>query len=318
MSLAGTFIRNFYRPSFWTDSVAPWTIETAVNGYFDHLSRGGFDIMAEDWDNCIIIDACRFDMFREQNSIPGRLEHRRSKGSTTFEFFEENFLGSTYHDTVYVTANPVPRVEKWCRVNLDAVFYKVVDIWEDHWDEDLNSVLPAPVKTAIKDAHSNHPDKRILGHFIQPHQPFIGPTGKQIEQRGMRAYDLVKGSRVDSRKTIWDQLKAGDIKAEVVWQAYRENLDIVLPHIETLCDELIGKTIVTSDHGNMIGDLAWPFPIRQYGHPPGIHTKKLVKVPWLEIESDTRREIVSEPPVQSEPVSDEQEQLKRLSALGYR
>lgn len=318
MELVEAVLPNFYDFTSWIESVGTYSLETALGVYSTWRSTSGSDLMAEDWDNCLIIDACRFDVFRDQNSIPGELGHRRSRGSCTFEFFERNFLDSTCHDTVYVTANPVPRVEKWCQVDLDSVFYEVVDVWEDHWDEELNTVPPAPVETAIRDAHSDYPDKRILGHFIQPHQPFLGETGRQIDGRGMRAYDLATGREADTGKSVWDQLEDGELARELVWKAYRENLDIVLSHVESLCEDLTGKTVVTSDHGNLFGEFAWPFPVRKYGHPPEIYTKKLVQVPWLEIEADARREIVAEPPLESAPDSSESERLERLSALGYR
>lgn len=288
-----------------------------MNTYSERRSSGGPGLMSQEWDNCILLDACRFDVFEQRNRIPGSLSYRYSKGSCTPEFFRENFLESTHHDTVYVTANPVPRVEKWCQVELDSVFHDVIDVWEDHWDEDLQTVPPAPVEGAIEDALSEYPDKRILGHFIQPHQPFIGETGQRIEGRGMRAYDLATGGRPDSGKSVWDRLEDGDVSPDLAWEAYRENLDIVLPHVETLCEVLPGKTVVTSDHGNLFGEFAWPFPVRGYGHPPGVHTKKLRKVPWLDVESNARREIVSEPPVQSSS-AEGSARPERLSALGYR
>lgn len=292
--------------------------EGAMKEYSKYRSSRKSGIMSNDWDNCIIIDACRFDVFDQQNRIPGNLSYRYSAGSNTAGFFESNFLDSTYNDTVYVTANPVPRVEKWCQVDIDSVFHDVIDIWEDHWDDDLDTVPPAPVETATKDALSEYPNKRILCHFIQPHQPFIGETGRQINARGMQAYDSVAGGHVDSKKSVWDQLEDDDIPLNLVWAAYRENLDDVLPHVKNLCDTLTGKTVVTSDHGNLFGEFAWPFPVRRYGHPPDIYTKKLRKVPWLEPESNSRREIVSDSPVQSSSSSDESERIERLSALGYR
>lgn len=42
-----------------------------------------------------------------------------------------------------------------------------------------------------------------------------------------------------------------------------------------------GTTVVTSDHGNHLGEFATPFPIRLYGHPEGIRTPELIRVPWL-------------------------------------
>ena len=285
--------------------------------YFDKMSNDGINFMDEDWDNCIIIDACRYDTFKEKNTIPGDLKARRSKGSSTFEVFEKNFQNSTHHDTVYITANPVPRVKKWCKIDLDEIFHEVIDVWEKDWDEDYNTVRPEPVKKSIINAHKKYPNKRILGHFIQPHQPFIGKTGEKITERGMRAYDHVTGQEVSTEKSIWEQLEDGDVATETVWTAYRENLELVLPHVSELCKDLSGKTIVTSDHGNMFGKFMWPFPIRGYGHPPNIHTKELITVPWLELPSKKRRKIKSEEPELTESPEEIQDKTDRLSALGY-
>jgi len=40
----------------------------------------------------------------------------------------------------------------------------------------------------------------------------------------------------------------------MVWEAYNENLDIVLTEIEALLDELDGKSVITADHGNLVGE----------------------------------------------------------------
>ncbi|WP_336135421.1 hypothetical protein [Natronomonas amylolytica] len=274
--------------------------------------------MDEDWDNLLLLDACRYDLFKEVNAIQGTLEYRLSKGSYTGGFFEGNFSDTEHHDTVYVTANPVPRVEEWCSVNVDTVFHDVIDVWETNWDEQENTVRPKPVADAIEKAHADYPDKRILGHFIQPHQPFIGKTGQKIDETGMEAYSRITGDERPVGKQVWKQLEDGEIPTEVVWQAYTENLELALPYVQDLCTELTGKTVVTSDHGNLFGEFAWPFPVRKYGHPVGVHTKKLIKVPWLETEFKERREITSESPNRTESETDEEERLKRLQHLGYR
>lgn len=308
---------NFHRPRWWMRTGFPYVVETMIGPYFNHFPRDRCEIMEEDWDNLLLLDACRYDMFEQQNNIPGDLSYRISQGSSTAEFFEENFLDSTHHDTIYITANPVPRVEEWCRVDVDSVFYKVIDVWDRHWDEEANTVPPQPVFEAIQNARSEHPHKRILGHFIQPHEPFIGDIGSKMNEFGMTAKDKLTEREFTTREKIWNRLERGEISGEKVWQGYRENLDIVLPHVQRLCNELEGKTVVTSDHGNLVGEFAWPLPIRKYGHPTGIHTKKLVKVPWLEIEAGTRPKIVSDDPASSEMETTEKKRLERLRTLGY-
>ena len=36
--------------------------------------------MKEDWDNLVILDACRYDMFKKLNTINGKLEYKISIG----------------------------------------------------------------------------------------------------------------------------------------------------------------------------------------------------------------------------------------------
>jgi hypothetical protein len=109
---------------------------------------------------------------------------------------------------------------------------------------------------------------------------------------------------------------AWDASDEDIWDAYRENLRMVLPYIEDLLEELEGKTVVTADHGNMIGERGTPIPIREYGHPRWIYADELVTVPWLVHETNGRKTITAEPSP-SEKLSNENV-ASRLEALGYK
>ena len=43
--------------------------------YYGKVSaHKGINVMAQDWDNLLILDGCRFDMFRDQCDLTGRLE----------------------------------------------------------------------------------------------------------------------------------------------------------------------------------------------------------------------------------------------------
>jgi hypothetical protein len=319
MNRVKQFVRNWYKPSWWFEHPIPFVFDRSEleQRYYSRFSTGGCDVMSEEWDNLLIVDACRADMFERQNTIPGELSTRRSRGSSTPEFLEENFAGERYHDTVYVTANPIHRVDRWCRADLDSVFHAVEDVWMDAWEEETNTVLPDAVTEAVLEAQDRYPNKRLIGHFIQPHQPFVGDVGRRITQSGMRGRDAALGNGVDPGRNIWERLKQGEVSKEVVWEAYCENLDVVLPHIEELCETLPGKTVVTSDHGNLVGEFAWPFPVVRFGHPEGIHTERLVTVPWLEPESASRREVEAETPGQTESAVDPDDPHERLRSLGY-
>ncbi|WP_435078886.1 hypothetical protein [Halococcus sp. AFM35] len=265
--------------------------------------------MKEDWDNLVILDACRFDMFDEQNPIPGNLQQRRSLGSDSWEFLQKNFAGGTFHNTVYVTANP------YATRLPEGTFHAVVDLLDDEWDPEQRTVLPETVVAAAREAFEHYPDKRLIIHFMQPHYPFIGAAGDRLEHTGLARPD--GDERADNKRHIWGSLRHGRARKEDVTDAYRENLNIVLPHVETLLESLSGKSVVSADHGNLLGERTSPLPVRGYGHPRGLNSTPLRTVPWLVVEGTDRRSVVAEPPVETAGPS-ERVVEQRLEALGYR
>jgi len=47
------------------------------DNYVNNKLKNGIDVMDENWDNLIILDACRHDYFAAQNSVP----HKTSSAS---------------------------------------------------------------------------------------------------------------------------------------------------------------------------------------------------------------------------------------------
>jgi hypothetical protein len=279
----------------------------------------GCDFMQEDWDNLLILDACRYDMFERLNDVPGTLQSRRSNGSATREFVRNTFVGETYHDTVYVTANPF--------VSMDAgdAFHATIDLWRTDWNERLGTVEPEVVTEAVLEAADRYPDKRLVGHFIQPHHPFIGPTGRAeiSESAGNAAARwraLNDGERPDEAPdTVWSLARRGEISTETLKRAYDENLELALASVQTLVDELDGQTVVTSDHGNLIDEPAYGVlsaGSSRFAHPKHATASALVRVPWLVCEAAGRRDVRSDPPEERTAVDDSMVE-ERLEALGY-
>ncbi|WP_121823388.1 hypothetical protein [Halostella salina] len=270
----------------------------------------GVDVVAEDWDTLLVLDACRYDMFERLHDLPGRLERRESRGSHTSEFLIANFGGRTLRDTVYVTASP--QLYNW-RDEMDAEFHAVVDVWrEAGWDDEHGTVTPETMADHVRRAVEEYPEKRIVGHFLQPHYPFIDGD----DRLNARTFD---GDDETESPDVWAQLMRGrlDASTDAVWRAYLRNLNAVLPEIAALLDELGGRTVVTSDHGNMVGERAAPVPIREWGHPPGMYTDQLVTVPWLVHENGPRRKITEgEPDAAPDAVADDVVE-DRLRQLGY-
>lgn len=292
LSSPGYFVREFNR-------IAHRRFNTW--GY----NEKGIDLFAEDWDNLIILDACRYDMFEEQHSLPGELESRISRGAATKEFLEANFQNRDLQDTVYVTANPVLHRN---RESIQPSLHAWIDVWqEDGWDEECKTVRPETMVEYGLRAAEEYQNKRLILHFIQPHFPFIGPTGR-------RHFEL------DSLMCqVWEHIGSDDfdIDDETIWQAFDENLELVLPHVEQLLAELTGKSVVTADHGQLVGERVNPIPVRAYGHPVGIYVDELVKVPWLISQNGARRTITAEESTETRTTVDEETVTDRLEQLGY-
>jgi hypothetical protein len=117
-------------------------------------------------------------------------------------------------------------------------------------------------------------------------------------------------------EAVWVRLQRGDLSRESVWKAYRENLELVLDSVKTLLEADTGKAVITSDHGNLLGDWVGPIPTRAYGHPHNLYTDGLLEVPWLIIEGFRRRNIVPEPPIASDRATENTVE-DRLAHLGY-
>lgn len=248
-------------------------------------------VMDEDWDNLVILDACRADVFEKFCEIDGEYSTVFSRGETTPRFFNENFSGRDCYDTVMVSGN----------ANVSNVLPKMnlhyfEGIWGEEttpmWEDDREIVPPDTVVDKTLDVHERFPDKRLISHFVQPHPPFVVKDGKKLSQ--------------DSPYRSFSAAVEGDIPAAEMRSVYEENVNYVLNYVETLISELSGKTVITADHGELIDDYV-PLPYKvihprvgpskyhyyRYGHYTHLRQPELVQVPWLEIPSDDRREIRS-------------------------
>lgn len=272
------------------------------------------DHLSADWDNLVILDACRYDTFADLSTLDGDLEWRLSPASATMYWLMNLVEGQMFHDTVYVSANP--RISRY-----DENFHAVDHVWDWGWDDDLKITPPEPVVEATLQAYHEYPNKRVVVHFMQPHQPYIGEFGRNNidnrtgEQRG-RERALGKDVNDDEWTNGLDEFKRGNVSSEQMLRAYRENLEFVLPHVQTLLDEFEEKTVVSSDHGEMFADRGWPYPRRVYGHPGRVPAFDLRQVPWLTVEGDRRKQVEAEDPELSEEF-DESQVTERLRHLGY-
>lgn len=286
----------------------------------------GTSILDCDWDNCLLFDACRYDVFRQLAPYDeATISQRTTLGSNTVEFLARTFKDVRLHDTVYVTANP-KFFKQWDQLNPDGpVFHDTISLLDD-WDPEVNTVPPGAVVERALQASESYPNKRLLVHFIQPHTPFLGPTADAIRRRtgktigGLRSVDGTARQDGESQSSRFpsyvDALNAG-IAPETIRTAYRETLERLIEECQSLVDALPGKTVITADHGEHLGDRPVPFGGPLWGHPPGVRSRGLRIVPWVEFGGDERKPVSADQPKLQESL-DRQLVNDRLRDLGYR
>ncbi|MFC4448289.1 hypothetical protein [Halorussus aquaticus] len=277
--------------------------------------KDGVRITDRDWDTLVLLDGCRLDTFEKCSRLDGDLSAVQSLGSHSTEFIERNFSDGQYHDTVYVSANP--HVES---LKGSGIFHDIVDVFDWGWDEELRTVPPETMAEATVDAAEQYPHKRIISHFMQPHTPFIGETGRRITHAGLTGGNREQSMGDSSELSLWMRLRyrLSSEDFETIREAYEENLELALPHVQRIQDAVGGKVVVSADHGNMFGERMRPIPAKMWGHPPGLTHPSLVRVPWLTMPHESRRETRADPPREAAAAMEDSQMNERLRALGYK
>jgi len=210
-------------------------------------------VMSKDWDNLIILDACRYDTYQK---VFGDCEKRVSLGSHSAEFLQRNFGEGEFEDIVYINGNihfTNPKMEE--HIGKTDIFHEKFDTIMTKWDEEEGTVRPEKITEDALTAEKLFPEKRKIIHFIQPHTPFVD---NPIEEKG----------------DVYRLAELGKIPQEEVQKAYKKNTEILKEHVEKLAEELDGKTAVTADHGELMGEQGL------YDHFRNSDAKGLREVPW--------------------------------------
>lgn len=259
--------------NFRNGNKAPF-ISHLMRKIYPSKSSKGKDVVDEEWDYLILLDACRYDTFEKINWLEGNLKKWQSKGSASIEFLKKNFSGN-HEDIVYVSANPYVNTNftehrHWEGYDGSKHFHKVFPVFmndENTYSDKKSVATPEKVTQKALEVKDRYPDKRIIVHYMQPHRPFIGE--KQITEENKSYFQLRK------------QTSPVEIK-----QAYESNLKLALESIEDLVNEITGQIIISSDHGEALGSYGiWE-------HPHSVHIPDLVEVPALYIDKGERQNSV--------------------------
>lgn len=264
------------------------------------------DIMNEEWDFLIILDACRYDYFKEYYStfFSGTLKKLISPASKTPQFLK-NVFKDWYEDIVYISANPYVNSKGIPIKGFNAKdhFSEIIDVWKWGIDPNLGAVPPRTMNKATLETIEKFPNKKYIVHYMQPHNPYIihgklgdpsnfllrKPDGKTFIDKVRNKLDS-ELKRYIGRHYLWKFKEllgyppANDLEVILrksgkpgLRKAYRENLKIALDAISDLVPELKGTVIITSDHGERLGEK------NRYFHISGSKDPILREVPWFEI-----------------------------------
>lgn len=269
------------------------------------LAPVGTNVYDREWDLLIILDAARYDLFREvadEYEYLGDINSIWSVGSWSPEWISNTFDGThrqAVNDTIYVSGNPHTTAK-----NLDVESLGTLEnVWKYGVDPETGTVLPETLTdVAIHQSRTNNPPRMIV-HYMQPHWPFIPDP---ISDRELFGDD-------EDGRDPWERLRLGEVNRNDVWRSYRENLRYVLDHLPVLLENVDAKRVaITADHGNSLGEFG------VYGHPSQVLTPELRKVPWCEttaVDEGTREPELSQYDRSESDAGTDREEL--LENLGY-
>jgi hypothetical protein len=238
-----------------------------------------------EWEVLVILDACRYDLFRgvcpEYDWLPNEPGCVYSAASQSEEWMERHFTpeyrGET-STTALVSANVFTD-----RTTEPADWAHLDELWKHSWNDNVGVVLPeSTTDSAIKLRRASHDQDgidRMIVWYMQPHWPFV-PAGHQRWNARQTNGDYEFEMR-DTNRPIWYRYRDGDIPFNELWSDYADNLRFALESVDTLRHNIdTDSMVITSDHGNALGE--WGM----YGHPKYVPNPILKKVPWVEIPSN--------------------------------
>jgi len=221
-------------------------------------------IPVNDFDTIILLDACRFDYYTKFR----KAELRLAPGNATQISIPKFFPGR--YDRIYISANPyinsLGRV-KPINYNPREHFLKVIDVWKDGWEAVDGVETVPPWNVTAEAAKWQRCGYKTIVHFMQPHAPYIG----EIKLRVGGGYN-VRASLLGLPKRERSKSKPD---FDLVRKAYLSNLELVLRYAMQVVS---GRTLITSDHGELLGVLG------RTGHPTDVNHPKLREIPWEVIE----------------------------------
>lgn len=295
----------------------------------------GRNVYDYEWDALIILDACRVDALRsvaDEYEFVADVAEMTSVGSTSLEwmlktFTEEHraeiektryvstnghlgqlsgpsttyFTFSTLSDTVVANVDGFNRLVRRNAVSEDdfAAVHRLYGLSDGN--PHGHTPLPNDVTDRAIDVGRRTDSDRLIVHYMQPHAPYLAGA-------------LERGHSETYEESPFDAIREG-VPRERVWDAYLDNLRLVLDSVERLLRNLDAeKVVITADHGELFGEYGL------YSHGAGVFHPDLKRVPWVETAAHDTGEYSPEVTSREEEQTDaEMEEYVRqqLESLGY-
>jgi len=235
-------------------------------------------IHSTDWRTLFIMDAMRFDVFKEiveEDHIKGTLTPVWSPGCETGVWMRELWTDTVYKNMTLISNSVI----YWKSNNryILSKFSKTVPLWKGRVIEEgaplWGDVMPT--KEVLEYAQKEHiisPKKMIIIHDMPPHLPFCADAGYQFLEKLIPKKDV---DFVYSILTEYGQDKKG--RFDELRGYYKESARKTL-HTILKCGWLQerGGLVISADHGEMIGEHD------QYGHSLNYPEDAVLRtVPWL-------------------------------------
>lgn len=294
--------------------VGAWT--TATSRY-----PIGMNVYEREWDVLVLLDTCRVDALQQvsdEYDFLGDIGKIMSVGSTSNEWIANTFSTNYRAEiakTAYISANGYTQrvIEErkypevylgdaetppcWLKDNIVAIddFLHVDQPWQYSSDDRPGHVSPEIVTDHTISAAREYDPARLVVHYSQPHAPYAADAVH--EERDMKKHE----------QQPFQSLREGESRQKV-WDAYINNLRMVLDNLSVLLENIDGGTVaISADHGEAFGE--WGI----YGHLPGLLHPHVKWVPWVETSAHDSGSYT--PTVEPTTISDETEE--HLRNLGY-
>jgi len=246
---------------------------------YKNLPRQDYLIQSFNWKTLIILDACRYDVFKQHvyNYLDGSLMPVLSPSCVTSDWLNTIWSGKLWKkDVIYISGNPSIN-----RRTLRTVA-KVHEAWRYGWSDKYMTMDPAALSEAFRiealrlklSGKSGH--MRFVLHYVKPHAPYKNFT--KILRKHMPEYDMLLANRLTNEiitlSILYELFKEKDAVDAFLKKLYIENLKWVLEEVSKIINKLPKPIVITADHGELLGEYNLYFHRR-------INLPQLRIVPWF-------------------------------------